>query len=24
VDLESYIGTIKATALVLMRWCGTL
>lgn len=24
VDLESYIGTIKATALVLMRWCGTV
>ena len=23
VDLESYIGTIKNTALVLMRWCGT-
>ncbi len=23
VDLESYIGTIKDTALILMRWCGT-
>ncbi len=24
VDVESYFGTIKATALVLMRWCGTV
>ena len=24
VDLESYIDTIKNTALILMRWCGTV
>ena len=24
VDLESYVGMIKTTALVLMRWCGTV